>query len=445
MDRVRRTIRFWGFYAVAAIVLLELDMWPGALICGALAFLFYHTSPAQHAAIYALEPGLDTASPEFRATMAGATGMPWIAGNRVTVYNNGDEFYPAMLDAVEAAERSITMEQFIYWDSEIGRRFAEAFAERARQGVRVKLLLDAVGSSTLGNEIMRVLEAGGVQLVWYRPIHWYTIHRANHRLHRKTLVIDGRIAFTGGAGIADHWIGQAQHKYSWRDVQVCVEGPAASALQSGFAHGWLLSSGEVLSGPEYFSAPSLDGGTGGIDVQVVSSSPQGGAGEVGTAIAIALQSALREVSIANPYFIPDFRFIEMLANACRRGVKVRLMVAGEHNDTWWARQNSLRLYGKLFHAGVEIFEYLPTMLHQKVMIVDDAWASIGTANFDNRSLSLNEETAVCFHDPALIAKLRADFDADLPRCRRIDAKAWRRRSLWQRVQEQMAAIIEDQV
>jgi cardiolipin synthase len=334
------------------------------------------------------------------------------------------------------------VEQFIFWDGEVGRRFADAFAEKAAEGVQVKILVDAIGASTIGNRVLKALEEGGCQLAWFQPIHWYTLDRANQRTHRKSLIVDGSVAFTGGAGFADHWIGTARHKYEWRDMQVSVEGPAAQVQQSGFAHNWLLTTGEVLTGPDFFPVVPAAGN---IEVQTILSSPHRGTGAAGTMTAIALQSAKKYIWIANPYFIPGFRFLAMLANACRRGVSLKMIVAGKHNDTWWARQNSLRLYGKLLKAGVEIHEFLPTMLHQKVMIVDGAWASVGTANFDNRSLALNEETNVCFHDRGLIQELQAAFLADLARTERVDPAAWRRRSLWQRAQEQVASLIEDQV
>jgi cardiolipin synthase len=374
--------------------------------------------------------------------MAGMTGMPLVPSNQVALFNNGDEFFPEMLQAVESAEHSVTMEQYIFWDGRVGRRFAEAFAEKARSGVPVKLLLDAVGSATLGEPVLKILEAGGCQLAWFRPIHWYTMIRANHRNHRKSLIVDGKIAFTGGAGLADHWVGKAKNPRSWRDIMLRLEGPAALEQQSGFAQNWLQSTGEILTGHDYFPIPFPAGE---VDVQTILSSPFEGTGSAGTMHLIALQCARRQLSIANPYFIPDGRLIEMLSCACARGVAVKLMVAGVHNDTWWARQNSVRLYGKLLNAGVEIFEFLPTMLHQKVIIVDNAWASVGTANFDNRSLALNDETSVCFHDRALVQRLQDTFLADLERCRKVRLADWKRRGLWQRAGEQFASLIEDQM
>jgi cardiolipin synthase len=441
-DRIRRVIRTWWIWLAIAITAHLLGHWVMTVIGGITAFFFYHTTPERHPAVYALETDLNVESQEFPITMTGMTGMPLVPGNKVAIFNNGDEFFPAMLDAIESAERSVTMEQYIFWEGDVGRRFAEAFAEKARSGVAVKLLLDAVGSSTLGEPIVKILEAGGCQLAWYRPIHWYTVIRANHRTHRKSVIVDGRIAFTGGAGLADHWLGTAEGSRSWRDVMIRVEGPAALEQQSGFAQSWLQSTGEILTGHDYFPLPSPAGS---VSVQTILSSPFEGTGAAGTMHLIAIQCARRHLYVANPYFIPDARMIDMLLNACRRGVAVKLMVAGKHNDTWWARQNSVRLYGRLLAAGVEIFEFLPTMLHQKILMVDDAWASVGTANFDNRSLALNEETSVCFHDRPLVTELCAAFLDDLERCEKVTAAGWKRRGLWQRAGEQFASLMEDQM
>ena len=214
------------------------------------------------------------------------------------------------------------------------------------------------------------------------------------------------------------------------------------AQQSGFAQNWLLTTGEVLSGPEYFPILEQSGNT---DVQTILSSPSSGAGAVGTMYLIAVQCARDYLYIANPYFIPDSRVIAMLANARRRGVVVKLMLAGKYNDTWWARQNSLRLYGRLLETGVEIYEFLPTMLHQKTMVVDGGWATVGTTNLDNRSFALSEETNVCFWQPDLVEELRQIFIADLARCQKIELADWERRGLWQRTKERFASLIEDQV
>lgn len=440
-ERLREVLRSWWAWFAAAVVLELFGARIGGVVVGAMAFLLYHSATDSHPANYALEPDFDTGSAEFRTTMAGATGMPLVDGNRVEIYNNGDEFFPAMLDTIESARLSITMEQYIFWNGQVGRRFAEAFAERAREGVQVKLLLDAIGSASLGPDIFKILETGGCQLAWFHPIHWYTLNRANQRNHRKSLIVDGRIAFTGGSGLADHWLGSAENPQEWRDIQIRVEGPAAIAQQAGFAQNWLQTTGEIIGGHEFFPEP---GAAGDVSIQTILSSPSG-AGAAGTMYLIAVQCARRSLYIANPYFIPDARVIEILAAARRRGVTIKLMLAGNHNDTWWARQNSVRLYGKLLEAGVEMYEYQPTMLHQKTMLADGVWATVGTANFDNRSFALSEETNVCFHDPFLVEQLREVFLRDLALCRPIDLPTWKQRGAWQQTKEMLASLLENQV
>ena len=234
--------------------------------------------------------------------------------------------------------------------------------------------------------MFHTLESGGCQVAWFHPIHWYTLQRANQRDHRKSIILDGRLAFSGGAGLAERWVGSAAGANERRDIQVAIAGPAVIAQQSGFAQNWLETTGEILSGPRFFPPPRPEGS---VDVQTILSSPSTGAGAVGTMYLTALQSAKQELLIANPYFVPDSRVVAMLAEARRRGVTVTLLLAGEKMDIWWARQNSVRSYGRLLEIGIAIYEFQPSMLHQKIMIVDGAWASIGTANFDNRSFALN--------------------------------------------------------
>jgi cardiolipin synthase len=441
-ERVRFWIRSWWAWTAVAAFLFSTERWYLSIPAGLAAFIFYHTTPSYHPAAFPIETALTTGSPEFLRSMEGITGTSLVEGNEVRIYNNGDEFYPAMLEAIWSARHSITLEQYIYWDGEVGDRFAEAFAEQSRRGVSVKLLVDAIGSSSLSDRTLGVLEAGGVQLAFFQPIRWYTLDRANFRTHRKTLVVDGRIAFTGGAGIADQWLGAARDASEWRDMMIAIEGPAAVTLQSGFAQNWLITTGEMVAGRTFFPLPEPAGG---VRVQTILSSPSAGAASVATMYLLALQCAERSLYIANPYFIPSAGVVELFAKACRRGVSVKLMVAGRHNDTWWARQNSIRLYGRLLEAGVEIYEFTSSMLHQKTMVVDDTWATVGTTNFDNRSFALSEESNVCFHNPTLVEQLRRIFHDDLERCEKIDLAKWRARGPWSRTQEFVASLIEDQV
>ena len=255
------------------------DKWGWAVGTGSMALVSYLIAPSEQPPRYGLDHEFAVDDEEFLPTMAGATGVPFLAGNRIDVLNNGDEFYPAMLDAIASAEVSITVEAYIYWAGEIGRQFAVALADRARAGVKVKILLDAVGSTSIGEETLKTLESGRCQLAWYNPIRLRTLGRFNHRTHRKSLIIDGRVAFTGGAGIADHWLGCGEDPKHWRDMQVRIEGPAVAPLQTGFAQNWLQTTGELISGVLYYP-PLEPAGT--LSAQMIMSSPEIGASTVRT-------------------------------------------------------------------------------------------------------------------------------------------------------------------
>jgi cardiolipin synthase len=439
--RLVRLLWAWWLWALISLWAVSTDRWENAVGAGILALISYLLTPAAYPPRYGLDHEFSVSSKEFLPTMAGATGVPLLSGNRLDVLNNGDEFYPAMLEEVAKATRSITIEAYIYWAGEIGRTFAHALAGKARDGVPVKILLDAIGSSTIGSEILEILEAGGCQLAWYNRIKWYTIGRFNHRTHRKSLIIDGRIGFTGGAGIADHWLGHAQDPHHWRDIQIRLEGPAVVPLQTGFSENWLETTGELVSGERYYPAPTPAGD---LAVQTVMSSPETGVSKAGTMYYLSIVSARKSIYIANPYFVPDAVASETLIDAKKRGVEVRIMVSGIRNDNWLARQNSIRLSGPLLKAGIEILEYNRTMLHQKTMVVDGVWSIVGTTNFDNRSFAHNEESDVCVYDRALAGRLHDAFAGDIAGCRRLRYADWRKRSLWTRVQGVIASLLEDQ-
>jgi cardiolipin synthase len=417
------------------------DRWETAIGAGILALVGYLVRPATSPPRYGLEHDFSVGSKEFLPTMAGATGVPVLQGNRLDVLNNGDEFYPAMLEDIARARQSITIEAYIYWAGKIGREFAHALADKAREGVAVKILLDSVGSSTIGSEILEILEAGGCQLAWYNRITWYTIGRFNHRTHRKSLIIDGRIGFTGGAGIADHWLGHAQGPDNWRDTQIRLEGPAVVPLQTGFSENWLETTGELVSGDRYYPAPRPAGE---LAVQTVMSSPETGVSRAGSMYYLSIVCARKSIDIANPYFVPDAVACDTLVDARKRGVDVRIMVSGIRNDNWLARQNSIHLSGRLLEAGIEILEYNRTMLHQKTMVVDGVWSIVGTTNFDNRSFAHNEESDVCVYDRALARTLHEAFIADVDGCRRLQYAEWRRRGWWTKVQGVVASLLQDQ-
>jgi cardiolipin synthase len=439
--RARRLLWSWWPWSLLFMWLMAKQEWWWALGSALMALFSYLIAPAAAPPRYGLDHEFSVDSEEFVQTVAGASGSPFLPGNAITLLDNGDAFYPAMLKAIAEAEASITVEAYIYWAGDIGRTFAEALAGQAREGRSVKLLLDAIGSATIGSEILKTLEDGGCHVAWYNPIRWYSLGRFNNRTHRKSLIVDGRIAFTGGAGIADQWRGNARGPDEWRDMQIRIEGPAVVPLQSGFAHNWQQTTGELISGGAFY--PILEE-AGPFDVQTLLSSPETGSSSVRTMYYLSIVCARESIYIANPYFVPDPVAIETLIAAKQRGVDVRIMVSGIRNDNWLARHNSVRLFGRLLEAGVEILEYNHTMLHHKTMVVDGRWVTVGTANFDNRSFAHNEESNVGIFDAGVAEQLRATFIADTAGCARVDLAAWRRRGGWARAQEFLAAFLQEQ-
>ena len=439
--RARRFLWSWWPWSLVSVWAIGDNRWGWAIATGAMALVSYLIRMPAEPPRFGLDHEFAIDSPEFLDTVAGASGSPFLAGNTLDLLNNGDAFYPRMLDAIRQAETSITIEAYIYWAGEIGREFAEALAERARAGLPVKILLDAVGSATIGDEILDVLQAGGCHVAWYNPLRWYTLGRVNNRTHRKSLIVDGRVAFTGGAGIADHWRGNARGPDEWRDLQIRLAGPAVVPLQSGFAHNWQETTGEIVTGERYYPAIPPSGP---LAIQTLLSSPITGSSSVRTMYYLSIVSARRSIDIANPYFVPDPVAIETLIEAKKRGVSVRIMVSGIHNDNWLARQNSVRLFGRLLAAGIEIHEFNRTMLHQKTMVVDDRWLTVGTTNFDNRSFAHNEESNVCACDEELARAMTAAFSDDLTGCRRVTLEAWRHRGALARAQELVAAFLQEQ-
>jgi cardiolipin synthase len=324
----------------------------------------------------------------------------------------------------------------------MGRRFASALAERRCAGVRVKLLLDSFGSSMIGKEILKILRESECEVVWYNRIWFRTIGHFNHRNHRKSLIVDGRVGFTGGAGIGDQWMGHAQDPAHWHDIQICVEGPGVIGLQAGFAQNWLQTTGELINGPDYFPNPDSPGT---ISTQTLLSSPKSESSSVRIMYYLSIISARETIYIANPYFIPSDSAVQILVEAKRRGVDVKIMVAGIYNDMRISRYASIHLYGKLLEAGIEIYEYDRTMLHHKTMVVDGIWITIGTANFDNRSFALDEESNVCVSDHRLAGQLEDIFKDDLKGCQRVTLEAWRRRGIQKRVFGVACVFLKQQI
>jgi cardiolipin synthase len=383
-----------------------------------------------------------TGDSQFVRTMGSLLGPGFVPGNRVTSLLNGDQVFPAMLEAIHSARHTITFESYIYWSSTIGKQFTEALSDRARAGVHTHLMLDWAGSQKVDQDDLARMRQAGVQIVLYRPLRWYQLNRLNHRTHRKLLVVDGRIGFTGGMGVADQWLGHAQDRDHWRDSHFRVEGPVVAQLQAAFMDDWFEMQGEVLDGPGYF--PDLDP-VGSELAQAFRSSPTGGNGNLRLMFLLAIASASRRILIANSYFVPDRTTVDMLAAAQRRGVDVEIVVPGPILDAQVVRRASRAMWGPLLEAGVKIYEYQPTMYHTKLMVVDDVWVSVGSTNLDDRSFRLNQEANLNVLDPKFGAEQARVFAEDRGRSRQVTLEQWRHRPMWERIQERFAGVMRKQL
>lgn len=380
-------------------------------------------------------PSLPVAHGSFPPTLEGLTGAPVSDGNAVEILLNGDEIFPAQLAAIRAARASITYAQYFYGEGAAPRETAETLAERCRAGVDVAVLLDAVGSFFIPEEFDRLLREAGCRLAYFRPLRQFLSARANYRNHRRILVVDGRVGFTGGSGMSHKWAGGGRTAGQWRDTDVRIEGPAVRYLQGAFAESWLEATGEVLGGPAYFPEPLPAAGS--TRVQIVTSSPATGDFAVYTMMLLAIEGARQTVHITNPYFAPDARMTAALRRAVARGVRVVVLVPG---DTDWniVRLANWRALGCLIEEGVEIHQYTAALLHAKTMVVDGVWATVGSTNFDSRSFAFSSEINAVFHDPAVARRLDAIFGDDLAHARRLSCAEWRARSLWRRLLELLA-------
>ena len=380
-------------------------------------------------------------SPEFARTMSRLLGPDLLPGNRVTPLHNGDEIFPAMLAAIRGARSTIVFETYIYWTGEIGREFSNALSERARSGVTVHVVLDWVGGK-LEKTLMDEMKAAGVHVEFYHPLRWYHLARMNNRTHRKLLVVDGRIGFTGGVGIADHWLGHAQSPNHWRDSHFQLEGPAVAQMQAAFSDNWIKTRAEVLLGDGYY--PDLPS-AGEARAQVFTSSWGDGSESVRLMYLLSIASATRHIRIGNSYFIPDTLAIETLVAARARGVNVEIIVPGTIIDEKLARRASRSRWRELLDAGVDLYEFQPTMYHCKVMIVDDLWLSVGSTNFDDRSFRLNAEANLNVLDASLAKALIEAFEADKAKSRLVTAADYKRRSFLKKVTDEASGLLRRQL
>jgi len=383
-----------------------------------------------------------TSDPQFERAMGVLLGPPIVGTNRFDVLVNGDEIFPSMLAAIRSARSTISFESYIYWSGAVGKAFADALAERARAGVRVHLLLDWIGSNKIDPQQLALMERAGVEVRRFHEPRWYHLARMNNRTHRKLLIVDGRIGFTGGVGIADEWSGHAQDPSHWRDTHFRAEGPVVAQMQAVFMDNWVKVTGNVLHGPGYFPAVDAAGTSRG---QVFSSSPEGGSESMRLMYLLAITAAARSIDLSSAYFVPDDLTLRTLVAAARRGVRVRIITPGEHMDAETVRRASRAAWGDLLQAGVAIFEYQPTMYHCKVMIVDGLWVSVGSTNFDNRSFSLNDEANLNILDSDFARRQVEIFEQDIARSREITLAQWQQRPLREKLIEHAAALVGAQL
>ncbi len=384
-------------------------------------------------------PDLRLGEPSFFPTLEAYTSTPIVAQNRVDVLLNGEEIFPAITDAVRHARRTVNYAQYYFDDGPVARDLVEAIAERCRAGVGANVLLDGFGTLTMPEEYVESMRRSGCHVETFRPIRPLTLHKTQFRNHRRILVIDGRVGFTGGAGVSRTWMGNGRVPGHWRDTDARVEGPVVSQLQSAFAENWLEGTGIVLGGDDYF--PPL-GPAGSAYAQVVRSSPSGGSFAMYTMYLLAVSAARRSIFLTNPYFVPDEKLAQALVNAVSRGVRVVALVPGkiDHNIV---RQASRADYGRMLQAGIEIYEYQAALLHAKTMVIDGVWTTIGSANLDNQSFARSDELNLVVYDAPVARRMEKVFLEDVANATRVTYEAWRHRGAWNRVQELLVLPIRN--
>jgi cardiolipin synthase len=375
----------------------------------------------------------------YRRRLEGLVGIAATEGNHVEVLRNGDEIFPAMLEAIRAAEHTIDLLTFIYWDGTIGAEFAEALTDRAQAGVRVRVLLDALGARRINRDWTQRMESCGVHVGWFRPLKTPRFWHWEHRTHRKVLICDEEVAFTGGVGIADEWTGDARHEGEWRDTHFRVTGPAVDGLRAAFVDNWAeLGRGIWEEGIDRFPDQPRAGDSA---VMVVRGEAQSGWSDITTLVRALIRMAEGRVRIATAYFAPDEVTRDLLAEAAGRGVEVQILVPGPHADKRFVQLTGERDYQTLLDAGVAIATFQPSMLHTKIMTVDGTVACVGSANLNSRSLALDEEVDLVVLDAAVTGELDGHFDEDWERSEVLEAGRWRRRSPVQLGMERVMASV----
>jgi cardiolipin synthase A/B len=391
---------------------------------------------------YKVSAGVDDSneSPEFLHMLEAIVDANFNRHTCLAVLTNGHCFYEEELQVISEACHSINLEAYIFHRGEIAGRFLRALEERARAGVKVNIVLDAIGNMRTPKSYLRPLQAAGGKVAWYNGSRWYKLPRFNNRTHRELLIVDGRIGFIGGAGVADQWWNGKKGQPAWRDTVVRVEGDAVAHLQATFAENWLESCGEVLTDPRYFETQRAQGEGA---ILVINSTPSaGGATRSRILFQVLLASARKSIHITTPYFLPDRSMSNELVRAVKRGVEVKILVPGKKSDLWLTRNSSRMAYGKLLKAGATIHEYQPSMIHAKVLLIDARWAVVGSTNFDNRSFGLNDEVNLAGYETAICARLEQDFARDLQHSECISYERWRHRSLLERAPELLGWVLQ---
>ena len=383
-------------------------------------------------------PDPATGALSYRRALEGLLGVPATEGNRVDVLRNGDRIFPAMFDAIGGATSTVDFLTFVYWQGSVGAEMAALLAERAAAGVRVRVILDAIGAFSMDRALVARMVAAGAQVEWFRPVNKVRFWEANRRSHRKVLICDEQVAFTGGIGIADEWRGDARRPGEWRDTHFRVQGPAVDGLRAAFVQNW-AETGRPLFDPEVDRFP-VQPAAGRSTVQVVRGAAQTGWSDVATLVRSLLSLARERVRITTAYFVPDEATCHLLAETARRGVQVDVLLPGPHVDKRFVQLASESQYAGLLQAGVRLWTYQVSMLHAKVMTVDGLVASVGSANFTNRSLLLDDEVNVVVFDPDVVRTLDADFEADLAVSAPVDPVEWPERGLAQKAKEAVAGL-----
>jgi len=380
----------------------------------------------------------DDPTQRARRVLEGVLGVPVTEGNRVDPLRNGCEIFPAMFDAIEKAEHTIDFLTFIYWRGEVGSHLAEVLAKKAEAGVRVRVLLDAYGARPMDPAAIDIMHDNGVVLRWFRPLNRFRPLETNHRTHRKVMIVDEAVAFTGGVGIADEWKGDARNEHEWRDTHFRFEGPVVDGLRAAFLDNWVETDPVLFDDVDRFPHQPQPGHA---RAQCVRGASETGWSDIATLFRTLVQLAAERVRIATAYFVPDDDLTDRLSDAVQRGVSVEVLLPGPHADKRFVQIAAEATYQRLLEIGVRIWNFQPSMLHAKVMTVDGCLANIGSANLNSRSMALDEEINVVVLDPSLVKTLDEHFDDDLERCAEIEPGRWEERSATQRAYERLATPI----